>query len=379
MNKSKFKLPEINVQNTFSIRLVNKSISITSILIVVFIIVSFFVVNLYTIDITVEGNGVLEPDQIERVYCEESGILKNIFVNTGSIVETGQLLAVFDTLSVYNKLQKKITVLRELELNKKELEIKIPLENQKYFNLFKEAQHRIIEAELTMREKLVEFYPGKKRDSILANYKMGKHISMDKAYVRKLKAETVLKNASLDLESNKLTRFDVSRLKIKIEDHKKEIKYLKTILKYNKVFATSGGKILTEDINKMPGRTFSKGQLLFEYSPMNTWVVAVEIPEIEIHNVAIGDSVKLEINALNLENENKLYGGIISYVAIDNQSENKQVAQNNLYKVKVVLNKNGFTEEEITKLRRGYTAKVNIITESGTIGKLLIKYFRKLL
>ncbi|MFA8342968.1 MAG: HlyD family secretion protein [Rhodothermaceae bacterium] len=379
MSKSKFKLPDIKIQNTLGIRLVNKSISITSMLILVFIITALIIVNMYVIDITVEGSGILEPDGIKRVYCEESGILKETFITTGSSVEPGQLLALFDTLSIYNRFQKLQTQLKELKLNKQELESKIPLDNQKFVNLLDEAKNGIIEADLTMREKLVEFYPGEKRDSILNDYKIGNHISMDKAYVRKLKAETVLKNAKLEFERNKLVKFDLNRIAIKIEDLENELDYLEKLLKCNKVIASSEGKILTEEINKMPGRTFSKGQLLFEYSQMDSWIVTVDIPEIEIHNISIGDSVKLEINALNLDNENKLYGGFVSYVAIDNSTGDPQIPQNNLYKVKITLDKKGMDEEEIIKLRRGYTAKVNVITESGTIGKLLIKYFRKLL
>lgn len=379
MSKSKFKLPDIKIQNTLGIRLVNKSISITSMLILVFIITALIIVNMYVIDITVEGSGILEPDGIKRVYCEESGILKETFITTGSSVEQGQLLALFDTLSIHNRFQKLQTQLKELKLNKQELESKIPLDNQKFVNLLDEAKNGIIEADLTMREKLVEFYPGEKRDSILNDYKIGNHISMDKAYVRKLKAETVLKNAKLEFERNKLVKFDLNRIAIKIEDLENELDYLEKLLKCNKVIASSEGKILTEEINKMPGRTFSKGQLLFEYSQMDSWIVTVDIPEIEIHNISIGDSVKLEINALNLDNENKLYGGFVSYVAIDNSTGDPQIPQNNLYKVKITLDKEGMNEEEIIKLRRGYTAKVNVITESGTIGKLLIKYFRKLL
>lgn len=379
MTKQKFKLPDIKVQNTLGIRLVNKSISITSLLIIAFIIAAVFVASIYTIDITVEGSGVLEPSNIEKIYCEESGILKEVLFSTGEQINKGDLLAVFDTLSVYNQMQKKITQLKELRLSKLETEKKLPYERARYINLVDEAKTGIIEADLIMRERLVEFYPGEKRDSILREYKIGKHISMDKAYIQKLRAETSLKNAELELEKNQLTKFDIDKLDIKIDDLRNEIEYMETVLKHYKVFAKSDGKILTEDVDKMMGQVFNKGELLFEYSNMESWVVSIYIPEIEIHNISIGDSVKLEINALNLNNENKLYGGYVAYVAIDNSPSKVNPEQNNMYKAKVKLDLADMEKEEIDKLRRGYTVKANIITDSGTIGRLLIKYFRKLL
>ena len=375
----KLKLPDISIKENLGIKLVKKSISLTVLLLISITLIAAVVVNWITIDLTIEGNGFLKPAKIFRIHSSETGILKDVYVQTGATVNKGDLLAVFDTLSVTNQIDKNKLKKEELLLSKKELLENLPYEKKRIQNILKDAESSVLEADLLIREKLIEFYPGKKGDSILADYKIGNHISIDKAYIKKLKSDIALKNAQLEAEKNILKKFDIEKIDLKIKDLNNEIKYLETVQKNNKVYAGSNGIILTEEIDEMIGRTFNKGSLLFEISEIKNWNIDLQIPEMEIHNIAIGDSVKIEITALNLSNDKKLYGGTVSYVAMGKLNSDSEQIQQNSYKVTATLNKSDFGDEEFKKLRRGFTAKASIITESDTIMKLLIKHFKDLL
>jgi len=95
------------------------------------------------------------------------------------------------------------------------------------------------------------------------------------------------------------------------------------------------------------------------------------VSEKEVHQIKIGNKVRVEIEAFNTDN--KLYEAKVISIAEDqNKNQSKYIKYNGYYRVVAELKSK--ISYNFKKFRNGYRVKGYIISDSGTIASLLWKY-----
>jgi hypothetical protein len=138
--------------------------------------------------------------------------------------------------------------------------------------------------------------------------------------------------------------------------------------------------VLTEQIERLGGSYVREGELLLEVADLDEWRVNLYVAERDVHKIRMGDSVKVEVQAFNAEDEDRLRGSVV-FVAPEPiapaqtaQGTAAPTAGVGLYRVVAQLNQKQLAEMGIEKFRRGYTVQGQIITRSGRIITLLWDY-----
>lgn len=89
--------------------------------------------------------------------------------------------------------------------------------------------------------------------------------------------------------------------------------------------------------------------------------------------------MKLELNALESAENHELYEANVASIGAEPITVKDRYANfAGLYRVSVKINSVGLKKLDLSKLKYGYKVQGKIITDSGLIGNLLIKYLRKI-
>ncbi len=375
-----FSLPEVEVKKTFPIRFVNKAVSLTFIILVTAVIISVIVIFSVRTNITIDAEGILEPSKITHLHSIERGIIKKILVRSGDTVSVNQVLVILDSVELKKNLfDIKLQIdMKKNSYNQKE-EKSIYNKRQNDLSL-QSAEAQLIKAKASFRDRISGFFPRANLDSLFNNFKPEKNITLDYAMADVLLAETAIKLSKLNIQMQVMAKYDLTQLQIDLKKLYEQEKIIKEKLKHIVLRSPVSGIVLTEGIDNLVNNYVTEGSKLFNIAETKDWNAILFVNENDIYRVKIGDSVKIKLNALQSSDNFELYDASVTSIGAEKITTKDNYANfTSLYRVSVKLKFDNSNKFDLSKLKYGYRVNGEIITESGRIVDLLIKYFSNLL
>lgn len=373
-----FSLPDVEVKKTLPIRFVNKAVSLTFIIIVAIVVIGTIVVFSVSTSITIKAEGILEPSKITHIHSIESGIIKKILVKSGDTVSVNQALVILDSTALMTSLfdiQSRIASDKNSYNQKKEKAI---FDKRQSELSLQSAEAQLIKAKASFRDRISGFFPKANLDSLFNNYKPGENITLDYAMSDVRSAETAINSSKLGLQMLDLTKYELTQLQIDLDKLYEQERIIKEKLKNCILRSNVPGIVLTEGIENLVNNYVTEGTKLLDIAETKEWDAVLFVNENDIHQVKLNDSVKIKLDALQSTGSYELYNASVTSIAAEKISA-KDYYPNfaGLYRVSVKLYNTGKPEQ--SKFKYGYKVNGEIITDSGKIVDLLIKYFRNLL
>jgi multidrug resistance efflux pump len=245
-----------------------------------------------------------------------------------------------------------------------------------------QARARLGTAIALVRQRMIEYDLGTNVDSLLSNYVPGRHVTLDQAVgeVRSAQAEIRLSAGEGDLQA--LSRFDREKLGTQIDQLSAQISALRARKERLTIVAPTGGVVLTEELERLPGSFVREGDQVIELGDLSDWRVQLTVSERDVHKIKVGDSVKVELSAFD-QSEREQLGGRVVYVSPEplivqapsgGATGAKTTVPTGTYRVIATLDRSQLEKVGIEKFRRGYSVQGNVITRSGRIVTLIWDY-----
>jgi multidrug resistance efflux pump len=378
-NEYIYSLPEVEIKKSLPIRFVNKSVSITFLIIVAIVIIATIVIFSVNTIISINAQGVLIPRKIIHIHSTQSGLIKNVLIKSGDTVCAGQPLIVFDSLGLINSLAAIQSQVEESENAYNQKLKKASYDTSDDELSLENAKIQLIKAHASFRDRISSFLPKADLDSIFNNYYPGKNISIDYAMTDVHSAETAIESSKLHLRMQEMVKYDLAQLQINLKSLIEQKKDIQEKLNQVIIKAPISGIILTEGVENILNSYITEGTELFDIAETKNWDAALFVTENDVHQVKINDKVKIKLGALQSTGVIKLYNAEVNSIGME-----KITAKDNysnyagLYRVSVKLQFDDNNKSDLSKLKYDYNVNGEIIIDSGKIVDLLIKYFRKL-
>ncbi len=369
-------LPEISGISSEDPPLVSHSLTWTILLFVGLMGGALLVATTVSVDLTAEAPGTLEPRTVWPIRAEEGGTVASVHVSSGDTVSQNQVLVRFDSLELthrLDKLQAEIAVQRG-RLERMQRAGMIESSQQQLTR--REAQSNLLEARATLRERLAAYGRDAPIDSVMRTYTPGSHIDLDRAVSAVRRARVRLNKAEKDLERDRIRDVDQRIQAARIRRLQVEIDRVRTQLEHLTVRSPAGGVVLTDQLERLLGRRFKKGDHIMKVGSSKAWRVHLYADEQVVDDIHPGIPAKIEIRALRDSRRTLLKGTVSSVAAqpIDRDKANGLSSNRTRYLVRVKLTDRVSQLFESTQLKTGYSVKGYIITDSGQIISLLQDY-----
>ncbi|MBN1999667.1 efflux RND transporter periplasmic adaptor subunit [candidate division KSB1 bacterium] len=246
---------------------------------------------------TVSGSGTIQPEIDVDISARISGEIISIHVEEGDLVKKGQLL---------------------VELDRQRCEASV-----------EQAESQLLSAKANLKKSEADY----KRNSDLFEQKLSSQADLDAIEAQKLSAQSQVQQASAYL---KQARDDLAKTRL--------VSPINGTV--TKLFKETGEIAVGSEFQADP---------IMTVSDLNLIEVLTEIDENDVVNVELGDSAKIEVDALPDTNFIGLVSEIAHSATIRNRGTQEQVTN---FEVKIAVLNPG------DKLRPGMSSTVDISTET---------------
>jgi membrane fusion protein (multidrug efflux system) len=329
-------------------------------------------------EVTVEGEAVIEPAVAEQAKSRIAGIIREVHVRPWQKVAEGDLLVSLDGSELRGELRK---LDREIEVNRsrrKEVEIQIQREQDALWAELRCAKVEIQKAGLQLEQvrKEYELYytrvePSTPRRSVLVSDLLPVRLREKMQMKAEAERERILRRLDAVEGRNQEIR-TLDALGEKLEE---ERRLLARRLSRTVIRAPVGGTVLTDDLERRVGDYVQAGEPLLELAEPGKWRGRVMVREIDIPRVRPGQGVRLYVNAFP-HMEYRIFDGTVDSVP-EKPSAPTGADPEPLYPVKVSIPRSLVSNGEHTfTLTTGMRAQARITVERGRVAQLL---WRKLL
>lgn len=377
------KLPGIPDVENPGTRLVKRVVGLTFSVLGILILLSLLVGSIIRIDLTIDAQGTLEPVTVLPVRAQETAVIMDVPVETGDTVANGAVLARLDSLQLSSELAR-------LRANRdgqwyalQRAQALQPIEEEEQVLQTEQARADLIRARAELREQLANYGYPTNVDEVLDTYNTGDHIAIDRALASVIRARSALASSEQAVDRLGLTRFDLQQQRAQIGQLDAQIAGLEARLDRLTVRSPTEGVVLTERIERLPGRLIRQGEVMFEVAELDEWRVRLLVGERDIHEVNVGDEAKVEIVAFQSEKKDLLYGTVTSVASEpigagqSAQGAASPAPGRGMYRVTIMLNESEIESVGRDRLREGYSVEGKIITRSGRIISLVWSYLRE--
>jgi len=372
------RLPELEPISNTGTRLVNRAVSVTLLLLASLFAIGLIVAFVVEIDITIKGNGTLEPAAIWPVHSQEPGIIKNIFIRTGDTVNAGQALVELDSLTLASMLAQLQSESELKRIEQQRTKSLAKFEERQQADLLEQAKARLIKAKAGYRRSLAEHGFNISSDSAANSYAIGQHVGIDIALSDVLAAEAEVRYSNTRADLLEVNQLNIEKQRVELEQLEKQIRIMKERLGRLIITSSAAGIVLTEQLERLIGSYVQAGELLLEIADTEQWQATLYIKEQDVHRIHLGDMVKMEVQAFQALDDDLLYGRVVT-VGSEPISPNQKVnpAFAGLYRVTAALDDRQLESLGREKLKRGYSIHGMIITKSGKVITLLWNYLKE--
>jgi multidrug efflux pump subunit AcrA (membrane-fusion protein) len=368
----------LSINSKYSITIVSKVVSITIALILLVDLIALIIVGTVNMNATIDMRGQLAPATLITLRSPLNSEIKKIFVKGGETFQKGQVLIQYDTLKLKDQIDK---LENNLFIKKSNISIKkeaISFDVEQSELNIKKIEAQLLSVKTRLREKTIDFFTNANIDSFMVDYKKGTHTEMNIAFAQLISAESCLTNLRAKKDVLLLnSQQELRTLSLKVERIENEIKRQYELLKKTEILAPFDGIILTDYIGKLEGTVVEEGASLFEISQINNWKASLDVSEKDIHKISVGDSVKIEVNAMKLADEHELIPGKIISISAEPKERKFTQQPNSLYKVNILVNLSG-SKEYSKKFKGEFNIKGEIIKDRDKIINILIKKIRSI-
>ncbi len=317
-------------------------------------------------DQIIQTNGFLEPnDRLRSVKIPEKGIIKDLLIKEGQLVQKGQVLLKLDTdlldinlITTSNALEIKKQILdeKELELNK----------TKEIFNIKIEKTKKSIEIEENILNKI---------ESILKDGAISEMEYLEQK-VKLIKLKSQLDEFDSDkIRKLSLLKQSIKDLNMQISDLQSKLSEIKKIRKINHIESPINGFI--HDLKSFgEGYVANSTETILKIVPQDNLIAIIDINTSDIGFVKIGKEVDLSIDSFPAKDFGSLKGNIsqISSSALEPNDTNR----NPHFKAKVVLESQKLETKKGIKLNLvpGMSLSANIKLRKATYLDLLLGTFK---
>ena len=331
-------------------------------------------------DVTVKGQGHVQPTSRNVVKSRRPGLIKTVLVNHGQDVAEGDLLLTLDDTDLRNELEQ---IENEMKLNEIQ-RIALPAEL--------ERDRAIIEMDIARAETdrdtgilhmerarvEFEFYhsvlPFHKHEDF--EHPIDKLIPMREHKIKLQKAEVEIEHAKRRLAALDNRKQELSVLRQMHRKFRVQRRLLKTHLEQMNIHAPVSGTVLTRDLDKRVGDHLAAGEAVLEMAELSGWQALVMIPEIDIPKIRIGQIVKLYVDAFPYM-QYKVFDGSVTHIPSKPETT-AHATQGTFYGVKIHIEDPIVTDgARQYSLAYGMGVEAKIVTERGPIVELLWRRFLK--
>lgn len=369
---NKFVLPETSDPHIVGGRWVSRAVSLTLGIFAVLLAGFAFAANVVKLKVTVDGVGMLQPTEIWSIRSQETGVVRDVLVRMGDTVRAGQAIAYLDTVQLASSLEQLRSRRRALELTLQLAQASVPLEARSAAEKRAQADAELVRAQAALRQRLAEFDLDPDVAKFRRTYRAGTHVGIDQAMAALMSAEATARTARIDAERVGLGSIDRSRQQEQMAEIDFQITTIEERLSHLTLHAPAGGIVLTDGLDRVPGKVLQEGEVLLEISEDNHWRAELLVAERNVSRIRVGDDVQVELKAFGRVNSPEIRGKVLSVGA--EPSTGAAQAGNRMFPVIVRLDPQDLAAVGSERLRRGYTAEAKIVTRSERMIVLIWEY-----
>jgi HlyD family secretion protein len=353
-----------------------------------FVVVGIVAIVLVTIAISVpfdamiDGTGVLEPRSRLELRASQAGTVQAMLVRTGDSVRAGQVVAYLDTLALVAQRAKLRTSLAVARAELGRTVAGLPIDSAIQREGILAAEATLAQARSHLLERLAEYGHGAANiDSLIRTWRAGSHVALDDAISQVRGASAALEQRRATLRQLSLQRFDQSRGQDVLEGAATDLRLLDEQIRRAAIRSPASGIVLTEQPERLIGAMLGEGEPLLEVADLSGWQLDVYVREQDAYRIATGDRVRAELPALQASADVVLLRSRVASVALvpEPEQDAKRTTtevQSGGYRVVVPLDSAALAQVRRDRLKRGYTARVKILTDRGTMLQLLWRSIR---
>ena len=339
-------------------------------------------------DVTVKGQGYVQPTSREIVKSRRPGLIETVLVNHGQDVSEGDLLLTLDDTDLRNELEQ---VENEMKLNEiKRIALPAQLERERAIiemDIARAETDRDTEL-LHMERARVEYefnhsvLPFHKHEDF--EHPIDKLIPMREHKIKLQRARVEIEHAKRRMSALDSRKQELNELKQIYRKLRGRNRLLKTHLEQMNIHAPVSGTVLTRDLDKRVGDHVVAGEAVLELAELSGWQALVMIQEVDIPKIKVNQSVKLYIDAFP-HMQYKVFEGTVTDVPRRPESTTPIGAgvapvsyAGTVYPVKVhIVDPVVIYGNTKYSLAYGMGVEAKIVTERGPIVELLWKKFLK--
>ena len=339
-------------------------------------------------DVTVKGQGHVQPTSREIVKSRRPGLIKTVLVIHGQDVTEGDLLLTLDDTDLRNEVEQIENELRLNEIRRAALPAEWERERAIIeMDIARAETDRDTEI-LHMERARVEYefnhsvLPFHKHEDF--EHPIDKLIPMREHKVRLRRAKVEIEHAKRRLGALDSRKQELNELKQIYRKLRVRYRLLRTHLEQMNIHAPVSGTVLTRDLDKRVGDHVTAGEAVLELAELSGWQALVMIQEVDIPKIKIGQIARLYIDAFP-HMQYKVFEGTVTDVPRKPEPTTPMGAgvapmpyAGTVYPVKVHIDDPiVIYGDKKYSLAYGMRVEAKIVTERGPIVELLWKRLLK--
>ncbi|HEV7991111.1 MAG TPA: HlyD family efflux transporter periplasmic adaptor subunit [Gemmatimonadaceae bacterium] len=333
-------------------------------------------------DAMIDATGALEPRSLIVLRAPQAGAVQAMLVRAGDSVRAGQVVAYLDTLALVAQRAQLRTTLAVARADLGRTVAGLPIDSAIQREGILASEASLAQTRSVLRERLAEYGRGAADiDSLIRTWRVGSHVALDDAVSQVRGAAAALEQRRATLRQLSLQRFDQSRGQDVLEGAATELRLLDERIRRAAIRSPTSGIVLTEQPERSIGAMLGEGESLLEVADLSRWQLDVYVREQDAYRIATGDRVRAELPALQSSADVVLLQSRVASVALAPElgQASKPTSMETLnrgYRVVVPLDSAALAHVRRDRLKRGYTARVKILTDRGTMLQLLWRSIR---
>ncbi len=317
-------------------------------------------------DQIIQSNGFLEPkDRLRSVKIPEKGIIDDLFIKEGELVQKGQVLLSLDTdlLEINSKTTSNAVDIKNQILEEKEIELK---KTREIFNIKIDETKKSFEIEKDILHKM---------ESIVKDGAISEMQYLEKR-IELIKLQSQLDEFNLDkIRKISLIQQSIKDLKMQVNDLQSKLTEIKKIKKINQIQSPINGFI--HDLKPFgKGYVANSTETILKIVPRDNLIAIIDINTSDIGFVKIGKEVDLSIDSFPAKDFGSLKGKLIqiSSTALEPNDTNRKPH----FKAKVSLKSQKLETKKGIKLglKPGMSLSASIKLRKATYLDLLLGTFK---
>ncbi len=327
----------------------------------------------FSMDMTVESKGVIEPRHRHRVKAEIAGIIQQIHVRQGHQVEKGEPLVTLDDTDWRIQLQQ---AEKDLEVNQSQQQaIQQQMEQDRNIRQAEvsHAQRQVERMRIQLEQVVAEqtIYSAGLLPVSVVRQPLDQllPVRLGNAWLRDAEAE--LERTQQRLQAVEGRTAELQTLEKQREKMEQERQRLENRLAKNTIRAPTAGTVMTVQLEQRVGDRLQSGETVLEVAQTDEWQARIMIKEIDLPKIEIGQPARLYVDAFP-HMEYKVFGGVVEEMSATPVIEN--AVGGAVYPIKVSIHDPQVSDgEQVYSLAYGMNAEVKIVVERGRVIELLWK------